>query len=111
MGGVQGTGEVDYLRSSPGSSVSVQATWELCDLVASRGEPPAASAALTRLRRREEAVRRATALYYERRRALAALALDPPASPLARAEAELDLERITAELDAATGGLYAGRAR
>jgi hypothetical protein len=107
--GLQGTSEVDYLRSSPGSSISVQATWELPDLVASRGEPAAASAALTRLRRREQAVRRATALYFERRRLLVMLALDPPATPLARAEAELELDRTTAELDAVTGGLYLGR--
>ncbi len=109
--GLQGTSEVDYLRSSPGQSVTVQATWELADLVASRGEPGAASATLTRLRRREEAVGRATALYYERRRLLAVLALDPPTTPLARAEAELEVDRVTAELDAATGGRFLGRAR
>ena len=107
--GLQGTSEVDYFRSSPGTTVSVQATWELADLWASRGEPAAASAALSRLRRREEAVRRATALYFERRRLLALLALDPPTVPLARAEAELELSRTTAELDALTGGLYGGR--
>jgi len=108
--GLQGSSEVDYLRSSPGSSVSVQATWELPDLVASRGEPASASAALTRQRRREEAVRRATALFYERRRLLVLLALDPPATPLARAEAELEVERTAAELDAVTGGTFSGRA-
>jgi hypothetical protein len=108
--GLQTAGEVDYARSSPGTSVRVMATWELADLVASRGEPAAASNALSRLRRREEVVRRATALYYERRRLLAVLALDPPATPLGRAEAELELERTTAELDELTGGLYAGRA-
>lgn len=109
--GLQGTSEVDYLRSSPGTSVSVQATWELPDLVVGRGEPASASAALTRLRRREEAVRRATLLYYERRRLLVLLALDPPTTPLARAEAELELDRRTAELDAVTGGLFGGRER
>lgn len=107
--GLQGTSEVDYLRSSPGRGVTVRATWELGELVAPRGEPGAAPAALARLRRREEAVRRATALYFERRRLLAVLALDPPATPLARAEAELEVDRVTAELDAATGGLYLGR--
>lgn len=107
--GLQGTSEVDYLRSSPGTTVRVQATWELADLWASRGEPSAASAALTRLRRREEAVERATALYFERRRLLLLLTLDPPAAPLARAELELALDRATAELDAMTGGLYRGR--
>lgn len=103
--GLQGSGEVDYARSSPGTSVTLRATWELPDLVASRGEPAAASATLSRLRRREEAVRRATELYFERRRQRLALALDPPAAPMARAEAELRLDRLTAELDALTGGL------
>ncbi len=103
--GLQGTSEVDYARTSPGTRLSVRATWELPDLVASRGEPAAASAALSRARRRDEAVRRATELLYERRRRRLQLALDPPAEPLARAEAELEVDRLTAELDALTGGL------
>jgi hypothetical protein len=103
--GLQGSSEVDYARSSPGTSVTVRATWELPDLVASRGEPSAASATLSRLRRRDEAVRRATELLFERRRHRLLLALDPPAEPLARAEAELEVDRLTAELDALTGGL------
>jgi hypothetical protein len=107
--GLQGTSEVDYARSSPGTTVSLRATWELPDLWATRGEPASVSVTLARLRRRDDAVRRATALYYERRRLLALLALDPPTVPLARAEAELELDRTTAELDVLTGGLYAGR--
>jgi hypothetical protein len=107
--GLQGTSEVDYARNSPGTTVSLRATWELPDLWATRGEPSSVSVALSRLRRRDEAVQRATALYYERRRLQALLALDPPTVPLARAEAELELDRTTAELDVLTGGLYAGR--
>jgi len=103
--GMQGTSEVDYLRSSPGTSISVRATWDLADLVVTRGEPSAASAALSRARRREEAVRRATALYFERRERRLALALSPPVDPLALAEAQLAVDRLEAELDAATGGL------
>lgn len=109
--GLQGSSEVDYARSSPGTTLRVQATWELSDLLAWRGEPPATSAALSRHRRREEAMRRATSLCFERRRLLVLLALDPPATALARAEAELELDRTTAELDALTGGLYGGRGR
>lgn len=107
--GLQGSSEVDYARSSPGTSVTVRATWELPDLVASRGEPAAASATLSRLRRRDEAVRRATELLFERRRQRLALALDPPDGALARAVAELELDRLTAELDALTGGLLSAR--
>lgn len=105
--GLQGTSEVDYVRSSPGTSVKLRATWELADLLVTRGEPTATSAALARARRLEEAVRRATSLYYERRRLLVVLALDPPTTPLARAEVELELDRTTAELDAATGRVFA----
>jgi len=107
--GLQGSGEVDYTHASPGTTVSLQATWELADLWAGRSEPAGASAALSRLRQREAAVRQATQLYYERRRLLALLTLDPPATPAGRAEAELELSRTTAELDALTGGLFGGQ--
>ena len=102
--GLQASGEVDYLRSSPGTSIQVRATWELGDLVAARAEPAAASAAQTRIRHRDEAVRRATLLYFERRRLLALLALDPPVEPMALAAAVLEASRATAELAALTGG-------
>ncbi len=97
-------------RSWP-TAVVFSATWDLGGLVAARGEISAASEAAERARRRAEAVKRATTLYYDRRRALLALLLDPPLAPRARAEAELEVDRITAELDALTGGLLAGAGR
>ncbi len=103
--GLQGSGEVDYQRRAPGTAFALRATWDLGELVAARGEPAAAAVAAARARRREAAVRRATALDWERRRAQLALLLDPPAGALARAEAELALDRLGAELDLATGGL------
>jgi hypothetical protein len=103
--GLQGSGEVDYLRLAPGRALAVRATWDLGATVAAREELAASSAAATRARRRDEAVRRATELYYERRRALVHLLLSPPASAIARAEAELAIDRLTAELDGLTGGL------
>jgi hypothetical protein len=106
--GLQGSGEVDYLRSAPGTSFSVQATWELGDLVVATGEAAAAAAALARARRRDQAVRQATTLHFERRHRLLALLADPPPDARARVEAELELARVTAELDALTGGLLAG---
>jgi hypothetical protein len=109
--GLQTSGEVDYLRLAPGRSFAVGATWELGAVVAAREELAASAAAVARARRREEAVGRATALYYERRRAVVALVVAPPASALARAEAALAIERLTAELDALTGGLFARGAR
>ncbi|HEY6100565.1 MAG TPA: hypothetical protein VIW03_14105 [Anaeromyxobacter sp.] len=105
--GLQGSAEVDYLRFNPGTAFVLRATWELGTLVAARGEIAAAQAAAARAQRREAAVKRATAVFFERRRAMLALLLEPPASALARAEAELALDRLTAELEALTGGLLA----
>jgi hypothetical protein len=109
--GLQTSGEVDYRNLSPGGAISITATWELGELVAARGELAAAQAEADRARRRAEAVRRATSLYYERRRERLALLVDPPPGTLERAEAELRIERLGAELDALTGGLLSGRAR
>ena len=107
--GLQGTSEVDYLRSSPGTSYSVLATWELGDLVAATGEAAASAAALARAARRDEAVHRATVLHFDRRQRQLALLSDPPPDARARAAAELEVARVTAELDALTGGLFSSR--
>lgn len=109
--GLQSSGEVDYRHLSPGSAVLLRATWDLGELVAARGELAAAAASEARARRRADWVRRATALFYERRRAQLALLLAPPEGALPRAEAELQVERLAAELDALTGGLRPGRRR
>lgn len=109
--GLQSSGEVDYRNLAPGSTLVLRATWELGALVAPRGELAGAGAGEVRLRRRDEAVRRATAAYFERRRAQLALLLAPPEGGLARAQAELEVERLGAELDALTGGLLSGRRR
>lgn len=109
--GLQGTAEVDYMRIDPGTAFVVRATWDLGTLVAAKGEIAAAAAASARASRREAAVKRVTAAFFERRRAMLALLLEPPATALARAEAELAVDRLTAELDALTGGLFGRGAR
>ncbi|HYG66920.1 MAG TPA: hypothetical protein VD838_04645, partial [Anaeromyxobacteraceae bacterium] len=110
VAGLQGSGEVDYVRSSPGQTFLVRATWELSALVAPPAPAPAASGAAERARRSEEAARRATELYYARRRLQLTLIVDPPPTPLGQAELEVELARLTAELELITGGLF-GRAR
>jgi hypothetical protein len=109
--GLQASGEVDYQHLAPGSALLVRATWDLGELVAAKGELGAAAASEARARRRVEAVRRATALYFDRRRGQLALLLAPPEDARVRAEAELALEALGAELDALTGGLLSGRRR
>jgi hypothetical protein len=101
--GLQGSGEVDYLRLAPGTSVALRATWDLAQLVA-----PAEHVSAEHARRRDEAVRRATQLYFERRQLRVALLLEPPGDAVARAGAELEIDRLGAELDALTGGLFSG---
>lgn len=108
--GLQGSGEVDYLRLAPGNTFTVRATWTLPELVAGRGELAAGAAAVARTHRQREAAARATALHFERRRRRVELLLAAPGDALALAAAELEIARLTAELDALTGGLYA-RAR
>jgi hypothetical protein len=108
--GLQGSGEVDYLRLAPGDTYLVRATWDLSSLVAAPGELQAVVAAQARARRRADAIARVTALHFERQRLRMELLLSPPADPLARARAELELERLAAELDALTGGKLSGEA-
>jgi hypothetical protein len=108
--GFQGSGEVDYLRLTPSDTFMVRATWELPSLVASASELTAAARAQELARRRAEAVEHVTKLYYERQRLRVALALAPPADPVARAQAELDIARLGAEIDALTGAALRERA-
>jgi hypothetical protein len=109
--GLQGATEVDYLRFNPGTAFIVRATWDLGTLVAARGEIAGAHAWSARSTRREAAIRRATTVFFERRRAMLSLVLEPPSTALGRAEAELAVDRLTAELDALTGGIFGREAR
>ncbi|HSM93671.1 MAG TPA: hypothetical protein VLT47_12365 [Anaeromyxobacteraceae bacterium] len=109
--GLQASGEVDYTRQAPGWLAAVQASWDLGALVAPPADRVDAKGLLDRARRRDDAVRRATALFYERRRLRLALELAPPAAGADRAAAELEIERLAAELDALTGGAFTGALR
>ena len=109
--GLQGTGEVDYARYAPGWLAAVRASWDLASLVAPPSEQLAVKGAIERARRRSEAVRKVTALYFERRRLRLSLALSPPPQAGERAEAELELQRLAAELDGLTGGAFTGGGR
>jgi len=106
--GFQGSGEVDYLRLTPSDAIVVKATWDLGTLVAAPGELAAAAHAQAQARRRAEAVAKVTELYFERRRLRAALLLAPATDPVARARAELEIDRLGADLNALTGARAAG---
>jgi hypothetical protein len=103
VAGLASTSEVDYVRDAPGDTVSVRLDWSLDGLVLGREELAAAAAAQRAQAHRQRAVDRATHLYYERVRLRLALAASPPADARERAELELRIEEVTAELDALTG--------
>jgi hypothetical protein len=82
---------------------SITVTWDFAQLVYSREESQLALAHVHLARVRREAAEKAAALWVERRQRCASL---PALSGGARTEAALELLRVTAELDAVTGGLY-----
>jgi hypothetical protein len=102
--GLQGSGEVDYLRLTPSNTFLVRATWDLPLLVAAPGELQAGTQLAARARRRAEAVEKVTRLFFERRKLRVALLVAPPADPVVRAQTEVEIARLGAELDALTGG-------
>ena len=82
---------------------SVTLTWDFAQLVYSREESQLALAHVHLARVRREAAEKAAALWVERRQRRASL---QPLTGAARGEAAVELVRVTAELDAVTGGLY-----
>jgi hypothetical protein len=111
MVGLTSSAEVDYTRYTPTSAVALRLTWDLPEAVFAETELRAAAQAQLAARLRAEAVERATRLYFERQRLRLAVVAEPPESPRQRAEQELRLEELAAELDVLTGGLYSGGAR
>ena len=103
VAGLASTSEVDYVRDAPGDTFSLRLDWNLEGLVLGREELAAAAAAQRAQAHRQHAVDRATHLYYERVRLRLALVATPPADARERAEVELRLEEVTAELDGLTG--------
>jgi hypothetical protein len=101
--GVTSGSEVDYLRTSPGDTVSVRLGFDLDGLVFGKQELAAVAAAQRAEGHRRAAVDRATRLYHERLRLRLSLLASPPASARDRVALEIDLEAVTAELDALTG--------
>jgi hypothetical protein len=101
--GVTSGSEVDYLRTSPGDTVSVRLGFDLDGLVFGRQELAAVAAAQRAEGHRRAALDRATKLYHERLRLRLSLVASPPASARERVALEIDLEAVTAELDALTG--------
>jgi hypothetical protein len=109
--GLTGSSEVDYLRDTPGYVVGIRLSWDLPALVFANAELPAVAHLQALARARAEAVARATKLYFERQRLRLELAAAPRTDARGRAEQELRLLELAAELDALTAGAFTGSAR
>jgi hypothetical protein len=101
--GISSGAEIDYVRLMPGDTVLVRLSWDLDELLFGRSELPASAAAQLAQTRRHEAAERATKLYFERMRLRLLLVRSPPGTAEARAQAEVDLAAVTAQLHALTG--------
>ncbi len=108
--GVSSGEEMDYIRAQPDDVIVVRLDWSLDGLVFGRSELAAAAAAESAASRRLAAAERATKLYYQRLKLRLALAEQPPATARERAEVEIELASVTAQLHALTG-LYAEELR
>lgn len=97
------------MRLVPGDAIEVRASWDLDQLLFSSAELQVASSMAQLAKDREDRVERATRLYFERRKRLLDLVVAPPVSPQDRAERELEIDALTAELDALTQGLFRQR--
>ena len=107
--GLQSGSEVDYLKILPGDTIGVRASWNFDEVVFSASELQAATAAAQVARRREERVERATQLYFDRRKKQAELLLAPPGPVRERIARQLELDSLTAALDALTSGIFQRR--
>lgn len=58
---------------------------------------------------REDIQTTVTSLYFERRRAQVQLFLSPPADPVERLRRELEIQELTASIDALTGGWFSAQ--
>lgn len=104
--GLTSTSEVDYVRHTPGTQVSVRLAWDLAGVAFADAELRLAADADAAAKASAEAVERATRLYFERQRMLLSLVAAPPASARERAEREIEIAELGGILDAITGGLW-----
>jgi hypothetical protein len=91
--------------------IRVRAVWELDRLVYDRGELAALQREIEAVEKRARLVDQALKLYFERRKLVEQSLLSPPTDAAVRAARELEIERLTARLDALTDGGFSQRLR
>ena len=89
--------------------VRLQGDWELQELVFNPDLLRVSNERSDLVELREDILTTVTSLYFERRRAQIQMVLDPPANALERLRRELEVQELTAGLDAMTGGWFSQR--
>jgi hypothetical protein len=84
----------------------IQGDWELNELIFNPELLRISNQASDMVELRQDLLTTVTAIYYERRRAQVQLVLDPPSDPAERLRRELELQELTASIDALTGGWF-----
>ncbi|RME42898.1 MAG: hypothetical protein D6795_20300 [Deltaproteobacteria bacterium] len=87
-------------------SLQFRVSWDLAGIYLDSEELKLPRLADAAQRHTTEALLLATKLYYERKRMLVTCFLDPPEEGVKRARLEMEIEELTARLDALTGGRF-----
>jgi hypothetical protein len=87
----------------------VQLDWDLRDLIFNPDVIRVSNERADIVELREDILTTVTSLYFERRRAQVQMVLDPPADAVQRLRRELELQELTARLDAYTGGWFSAQ--
>jgi hypothetical protein len=84
----------------------VQGDWELRDLIFNPDLLRVSNERSDLVELREDILTTVTTLYFQRRRAQVQMVMDPPADAVERLRRELELQELTAGIDALTGGWF-----
>lgn len=85
-----------------------QGDWELPELVFNPDILRISNEVSDLVELREDILTAVTTLYFERRRAQVQMILDPPSDAIERLRRELEIQELTAGIDALTGGWFSG---
>jgi len=90
-------------------NVGVSATWDLADLIWNESQTSIDVRSKLMVQLRDDILNEVTRYYFERKRLINELSMNPPKDEKAKAEKELKLEELTANIDALTGGYFSAK--
>lgn len=88
------------------NQISLQGDWNFQELIWNADLLRISKETRDTVELREDILTTVTSLYFERRRAQVQLLVDPPSDAMERMRRELEIEELTAQIDAFTGGWF-----